>query len=335
MVASFDESKEVRFAMSCGGPYIAARYVRQAADRFGRENKIFIRINGMTLGEIRDILEAGFNNRTAKVVDLEKEVLRQISRMANESGCVFPKDFIAMIGIEIGSALGVFLGVYKGYFNLDSSDLILVGSIGQKFGLNVFNNKGEELFLSNIEAGIYQNSGIGLPVIRSKMDADRAILAFCPADSVGALIQTTASSIPAADSDNLGAGYALPKERIAFGMPELLSAGSRLLNSSGISSSGFVAEDFLKGRKVFVDFSAETGPPAGHSNNPIRAQGIFLSVNLASSALFPQDSRRLYNEEVLRSNDIFLIPEGAKDLLFAQELRQLNVLKKNKALKQR
>ena len=238
-VANFNESEEVRFAMSCGGPYIAARYIREAADRFAAQSGSFIPISGMFLGGIRDALEAGFNKRTAQVVNLEKEVLRGIGLRAKEIGCEFSRNFIAMIGKEIGSALGVFLGTYKGYLNLDSCDIILVGSIGQKFGLNILDGKGKEVFLANIKEGIYQKSGIILAVVRSGMDADRAILAFCPADSIGALIQAAASSSPLA-SGTLGA-----------------VVNTRSTETQGASSSVICALGLLDER--FIIDSAKTG----------------------------------------------------------------------------
>ena len=59
---------------------------------------------------------------------------------------------------------------------------------------------------------------------------------------------------------------------------------------------------------------------------PAGAGGVAI-VHQVSSALFPQDSLKLY-KGVQKSNDIFLIPENPKDHSFAQELHKLNVLGK-------
>ena len=53
---------------------------------------------------------------------------------------------------------------------------------------------------------------------------------------------------------------------------------------------------------------------------------VLVRTRKSSSALFQQDSLKLY-KEAQKSNDIFLVPEHPKDHSFAQELRKLNVLK--------
>jgi dTDP-4-dehydrorhamnose reductase len=183
-VPSFSDKYE-RFSRTCGGPFIAKRFVASLIERLGRSDKMYFTDIPMDLGNIAASLENRENDSSA--VDLEGQVLSELTRKAyTDDG--FAQEFLSDIGLEIGSAMGVFIRSYPNIFNAQNNDLdlILVGGIGENLGnpelLVGVNKYKDDIFLKAVQKGL-QNKGVsGVRVKRSVVDRNgrrvREVIAF-------------------------------------------------------------------------------------------------------------------------------------------------------------
>jgi predicted NBD/HSP70 family sugar kinase len=136
------------------GPAVAKRFLDQLQKDFN--NDITVTESYLNTGVEENLIEeheiANYYNKLYINLKTEEKILKLITAKALQ-GDERAIQFIGDIGYEIGSALGVFIFLFKDKPYV--KHIKLAGSLGQHFGLKVRDLEGDDLFISQIKKGIH------------------------------------------------------------------------------------------------------------------------------------------------------------------------------------
>lgn len=173
---------ELRIEQRVAGPWAAARFVEETRALGFTDEALY--------GESITIGLDGYPNPKANTVSKSEQqtlVLKTVTELALGQGDAYARvdrkseaqaaarRFIERIGTEIGEGLKTFLRVYADQ-PFAKGRIVLISSLGEKFGLGVAGRTGQDLFVSAIQTASGHSD-----VVRSQISHEREFSFMAPA----------------------------------------------------------------------------------------------------------------------------------------------------------
>ncbi len=147
------EKGEMRLEQWLGGPWLAARFVQRIRKEGFTDQEVF--------GEVVEFAEDAYPSEVHRPIvadaELQSRILQTVTRVAKGRGvlAVAAQRFIEETGKGLGQALKAYRQAYQNENVKEvrpsfTGRIVLVSTVGEKFGLGVTNAEGEDLFLASI-----------------------------------------------------------------------------------------------------------------------------------------------------------------------------------------
>ncbi len=157
---------EVRLEQRVAGPWVAARFVEFLRAAGEPDQKRF----GVEIPLGPDALPS-VQRPIVTDAALQAELLASITQWAidmKHAGHVAARTFIQEVGLELGRALAVFRAEYADRPFVKEGRIVLISTMGEKFGEGVLDSHGQDLFLKAVRRGAgFEN------IVRSRIGVER------------------------------------------------------------------------------------------------------------------------------------------------------------------